>query len=1022
MYDIYQKLDLCSINDKYISTDDYSSQLERDLKSVCYDGPPSVSGLPGIHHILSRTLKDIFCRYKMLKGYHVINKTGWDTHGLPIELGVEKKLGITKKDIGVNISVEEYNNACRESIYQYILKWEEITKQHGYCTDINHPYITCDAKFMESEWWAFKRLYEKGYIYQDYSVQPYSPAAGTGLSSHELNQPGCYKLVKDFAVTVMFRSLEGDNTYFISWTTTPWTLPANSALAVNKNIDYVKIQCKNKYSNTDINVILAYDALQRYFSSQDEYVIVTKYKGEDLIGIKYEQLFNFVTPDIGCCCKNSTQKTMRAFEVIPADYVTITDGTGIVHISPSFGADDRRVASESGISEILVKRNGERKPIVDEQGRYVDEITPWKGCYVKKEYYASNEDVVNVDLEIIKYLKQHGMCFHAAKYEHNYPHCWRTDKPLLYYPLKSWFIKTTAVKDKLIELNCRIHWHPATIGEGRFNNWLENIVDWNVSRNRFWGTPIPIWMTNDGKEIKVIGSIDELLHEHKRACEYLKVGNKNSCGNTVTKDKYIQNYHIPDIDNYMVLSSNGEIMHRVPEVLDVWFDSGCMPFAQYHYPFENEDFIDTYFPADFICEGIDQTRGWFFTLHVLSVMLFDNIAYKNVVPNGLVLDKNGNKMSKRLGNTVDPFVLFKQYGADAVRWYMVINNDPCENLKFDVEGVEEVIRKFFMTLFNTYNFFALYYNANEGELKNKIEYNGYTKCHVEKNIDLWLLSRLNSLLNGVDEALSCYDVTKAIRLINDFTINDLSNWYVRLNRRRFSKNDNIEDKICVFNILYNCLCEISIIILPFAPFFSKWMMENLNININGKKDILYPSYKTEQINKRLEDEMDEVQNIVSTILSLRKKSKIKVRQPLDKVIVTEDIITQYGDMVDIILTETNIKKIEINSNVEEYEFKTQFGDVMVAIDVTITEELRLEYLTREFIKNIQTYRKENSFSVCDVINIYIYSIDNDIIKSIKTHEDTILKELLCSKITLLDEKDDVGMCSFEGYYVKIEKI
>ena len=739
MYDTYKKLDLCFINEKYLSIDDYSSQLERKLKAICYDGPPSVSGLPGIHHILSRTLKDIFCRYKILKGYQVINRTGWDTHGLPIELGIEKKLGITKKDIGVNISVEDYNNACRESIYQYILKWEEITKQHGYCTDIKHPYITCDVEFMESEWWAFKRLYEKGYIYQDYSVQPYSPAAGTGLSSHELNQPGCYKVVKDLAITVMFRVLDSENTYFISWTTTPWTLPANSALAVNKNINYVKIQCKNKYSNMDINVILAQEALQRYFKSTDEYVIMKKYKGEDLIGIKYQQLFPFVKPEIGDCYLNGIKKKMRAFEVISADYVTTTDGTGIVHISPSFGSDDRKVANEACISEIVVERDGVKKPIVDEQGKYVDEIIPWRGCYVKKEYYSSEENAVNVDLEIIKYLKQQNMCFYAEKYEHNYPHCWRTDKPLLYYPLKSWFIKTTAVKDKLIELNNSIHWHHESIGIGRFKNWLENIVDWNVSRNRFWGTPIPIWMTKDCKEIKVIGSIEELLQEHQKACEILKVKNKFSY--IGDKEKYNNNYHIPDIDSYVMLSSSGEIMHRVPEVLDVWFDSGCMPFAQYHYPFENEKYFKLCFPADFICEGIDQTRGWFFTLHVLSVMLFDNIAYKNVVANGLVLDKNGNKMSKRLGNTVDPFVLFKQYGADAVRWYMIINNDPCENLKFDIVGVEEVIRKFFMTLFNTYNFFALYYNANEEVLKNKVGYGCSNKYRVEKSVDLWLLSR-----------------------------------------------------------------------------------------------------------------------------------------------------------------------------------------------------------------------------------------------------------------------------------------
>ena len=1020
MYDTYKKLDLCFINEKYLSIDDYSSQLERKLKAICYDGPPSVSGLPGIHHILSRTLKDIFCRYKILKGYQVINRTGWDTHGLPIELGIEKKLGITKKDIGVNISVEDYNNACRESIYQYILKWEEITKQHGYCTDIKHPYITCDVEFMESEWWAFKRLYEKGYIYQDYSVQPYSPAAGTGLSSHELNQPGCYKVVKDLAITVMFRVLDSENTYFISWTTTPWTLPANSALAVNKNINYVKIQCKNKYSNMDINVILAQEALQRYFKSTDEYVIMKKYKGEDLIGIKYQQLFPFVKPEIGDCYLNGIKKKMRAFEVISADYVTTTDGTGIVHISPSFGSDDRKVANEACISEIVVERDGVKKPIVDEQGKYVDEIIPWRGCYVKKEYYSSDENAVNVDLEIIKYLKQQNMCFYAEKYEHNYPHCWRTDKPLLYYPLKSWFIKTTAVKDKLIELNNSIHWHHESIGIGRFKNWLENIVDWNVSRNRFWGTAIPIWMTKDCKEIKVIGSIEELLQEHQKACEILKVKNKFSY--IGDKEKYNNNYHIPDIDSYVMLSSSGEIMHRVPEVLDVWFDSGCMPFAQYHYPFENEKYFKLCFPADFICEGIDQTRGWFFTLHVLSVMLFDNIAYKNVVANGLVLDKNGNKMSKRLGNTVDPFVLFKQYGADAVRWYMIINNDPCENLKFDIVGVEEVIRKFFMTLFNTYNFFALYYNANEEVLKNKVGYGCSNKCRVEKSVDLWLLSRLNSILHGVDEALNNYDVTKAIRLINDFTIEDLSNWYVRINRKRFSKNDNIDDQICVFNILYNCLCSLSIIIWPFTPFFAKWLMENLHIKISEEGNILYPKIKTEQINTDLECEMEKVKSIVSVILSLRKKSKIKVRQPLSRVVVSEDIIKNHKDLVDVLLSETNIKKIEIDNNLDGYEFTTQIYNISVALDIIITEDLRLEYLAREFVKNIQTYRKEKAFSVGEVIKIDFFTQNNDIITAVKKYKKNILKELLCKEIKLVDKNDVTDMYNFEEYYLRIEKI
>ena len=819
MYKIYKTLDLVEIN-KNTELDDILKDQSNDKIVTCYDGPPSVSGMPGIHHILSRTLKDIFCRYHYLKGNSIYNKSGWDTHGLPVELKVEKNLNITKKDIGTKISVKDYNNECHKSVNEYTDKWKELTKIHGYCTDIDNPYITCNQKYIESEWWAFKKLYDNGYIYQDYSIQPYSPMAGTGLSSHELNQPGCYRNIKDLTVTVMFKSISEKNTYFLAWTTTPWTLPANSALAVNKNIDYVKVNCINKYSKENINVILSKSALKRYFNDESEYKIIKSYTGNNLIGLKYEQLFTFIKPQN----KNSIfnifnffKKKQKSFEIINADYVTDTDGTGIVHIAPSFGVDDRRVTKENNIIEITVKRNGKDVPIVNEEGKYVDEITKWKGVYVRKEYYKEGDNIVDVNVEIIKDLKERKLCFNTEKHEHSYPHCWRTDKPLIYYPLKTWFIKTTAIKDKLVEFNNKINWHPKSTGDGRFKNWLENIVDWNVSRNRFWGVPIPIWISEDGDEIKCIGSYEELKNEIEKANKILNLNQKTT----------LEDIHKPYIDEIILVSENNKILKRVPEVLDVWFDSGAMPFAQYHYPFENKDEFLKHYPADFICEGVDQTRGWFYTLHVLSVMLFDNIAYKNVVSNGLVLDKNGNKMSKRLGNTVDPFELFDKYGSDAVRFYMIINSDPWDNLKFDVEGVEEVTRRFFSTLFNTYNFFALYYNSNEEDLKNitidlkKVEL---------KDIDKWILSRLNSVIKDVESELDNYNPTKALRIINDFVIDDLSNWYVRLNRKRFSRNEDMTDCCLVFTILKECIDKISILIYPFTPFFSKWLNKNINNN------------------------------------------------------------------------------------------------------------------------------------------------------------------------------------------------
>lgn len=948
-------------------------QTNKDNTTVitCYDGPPSVSGLPGIHHILSRTLKDIFCRYNMLQGHKVTNIAGWDTHGLPVELNIEKKLGITKKDIGTKISVAEYNKQCHDSIVELIDKWHEITEIHGYCSDITHPYITCDKRYIESEWWAFKALYDKGYIYSDYNIQPYSPAAGTGLSSHELSQPGCYKTIKDQTVTAMFKLCAEDDTFFLAWTTTPWTLPANSALAINKDVTYVTIACKNPYSQQEINVILAKDCIKNYFSSATQYTILQEYKGSELLGLKYEQLYSCVKP------------AGKAFEVIAGDYVTTEDGTGIVHIAPSFGGDDRRIAKENSISDITVIRDGKQVPIVDEQGKYVSEITPWAGRYVKQAYEPDNErHELSIDIEIVKDLKQRGLCFKSEKHEHSYPHCWRTDKPLIYYPLQAWFIKTTAVKERLIELNKKISWHPASTGIGRFHNWLENLVDWNVSRERFWGTPIPLWVSDDGKEIKCIGSFDELREEIMKANEILHL----------LQPTELKDIHKPYIDDVVLVSSNGHPMRRVGGVLDVWFDSGCMPFAQWHYPFENQEIFLKHFPADFIAEGVDQTRGWFFTLHVLATMLFDNIAYKNVISTGLVLDKNGEKMSKRLGNTIDPFELIKRYGADAVRWYIIINTNPWENIKFDVSGVEEVVKKFFITLFNTYNFFAMYYNAS---YKTLIDLTINKKI---QNIDSWILSRLHNVIKTVNTNLDQYDPTKALRAINDFVIDDLSNWYVRINRKRFSKNDDPEDKSIVFSVLHECLHKISVFMYPFAPHFGEWLKNNISQEGSSQEEYNFPRHDDEIINVKLEETMNTVRDIISCVLALRKKGKIKVRQPLSKIIInTQQSIDDILQFRDIILSETNIKDIILTQDASIYNIQQPCGEMIIAIDTEITEELKLEGYVREFIKLVQNYRKENKFKVSDKIEITCFSDDEAITKAIRRFEHLICRELLCEK-------------------------
>ena len=785
---------------------------------VFFEGPPSSNGMPGIHHVLSRTIKDIFCRYKSLKGYTVLRKSGWDTHGLPVELQVEKELKITKDDIGGKISVKDYNEKCRESVMKYKKEWEEITKKIGYWIDTDNAYITYDNKYIESEWWAFKEIYKKGLIYEGFKIQPYSPAAGTVLSSHELSQPGCYKNVKDLTITAQFKLIgeEDNNTYLLAWTTTPWTLPANTALAIGEKFKYVKIKTKNKYSDKIVNVIIAKDCIDKYFVSKDiQYEILEEYSAEQLVGKKYEQLLDFVKP---------SDDKKKYFEIIIGDFVTTNEGTGIVHIAPSFGEEDFNAAKKAGVGDISVIENGEKIPIVNHKGQYVDEIKLWAGRYVKEAYECdekkNKEGYIPLDEEIAIYLKKNNKCFSSEKVEHSYPHCWRTDKPLLFYPAKCFFIKTTTVKDEMIELNKKIKWYPETTGSGRFAKWLETLVDWNISRDRFWGTPIPIWRTEDCKEEKCIGSFKELYEESEKA---VKAG--------LIDEKILENFdsekfdiHKPFIDKIVLISEKGKPMKRVKEILDVWFDSGSMPFAQWHYPFENKNIFEEHFPADFVAEGVDQTRGWFFTLHALSTILFNTYAYKNVVSNGLVLDKNGNKMSKRLGNSVNPFEIIDKYGADAVRWYIISNTEPWENLKFDTNGIEEVTRKIFLTFFNTYNFYALYYNESEDKIKDiKVD----LKEDKMQIFDKWILSKLNTTIKNVNEEMEKYNPTKAARFIENFIIDDLSNWYVRINRKRFSKNDDKKDQAIVFKILYECLYQTTILTSPFVPFFAEWMYHNI---------------------------------------------------------------------------------------------------------------------------------------------------------------------------------------------------
>ncbi len=978
-YKEYQQLNLPNIGEEILAKWNAARAFEKSVELregkppfVFYEGPPSANGMPGIHHVISRTLKDLVCRYKTMQGFQVKRKGGWDTHGLPIELGVEKELGITKEDIGKKISVEDYNKKCREVVMRFKDKWDDITQKMGYWVDLNNPYITFENNYIETLWWCLSELYKKGYLYESVSIQPYSPAAGTGLSSHELNQPGTYKDVKDTSATVMFRlpnpskgganelpaiakirSLLGDTSdiFFMAWTTTPWTLPSNLGLTVGPNIDYVLVKTFNPYTHLPINVILAKNLVAKYFKAESEngdfenytaevklipWKIIKEFKGKNLEGCEYEQLL----PSEANTLEKIQEITPGAqpFKVILGDFVTTEDGTGIVHTAPAFGADDFRVGKKNNLGILT---------LVDKQGKFTDGVGEFSGRYVKN--YKDEKDYIDVNVDIAVKLKLENRAFKVEKYEHTYPHCWRTDKPIIYYPLDAWFIKTTAVKDRMVELNKTINWKPAATGTGRFGNWLENMVDWNLSRSRFWGTPLPIWKTEDGEEEKCIGSIEELNAEIRKAAEVL--------GGETNKHylhEGILDLHKPYVDDITLVSASGKPMKRVPDLIDVWFDSGAMPYAQHHFPFENvEEFAKSY-PADFIAEGVDQTRGWFYTLHALAALLKESIdeelakhnlslsspqssysfpspsgfsdkrtnevqggagiAFKTVVSNGFVLDKNGNKMSKRLGNVVDPFETLEKFGADATRWYLITNASPWDSLKFDTEGIKEVQRKFFGTLYNTYQFFALYANVDGFAFKEN-----YIPVKERPEIDQWILSSLNTLIQTVQQNMDEYEPTQAGRAIEEFLDAHLSNWYVRLCRRRFWKGDYEQDKICAYQTLYECLETVSLLIAPIAPFFADWLFINLNeVSSRFKNEsvhhVLFPKSKQEIINVALEKRMQLAQDASSLILSLRKKVNIKVRQPLQKVsipAIDKDMVERIQLVEDIIKAETNIKEIEM---------------------------------------------------------------------------------------------------------------
>ncbi len=1134
----YTKFDLSEINKEVLKQWQEGDIFHKSIETrkghpsfVFYEGPPSANGMPGIHHVIARSIKDIFCRYKTMKGFEVKRKAGWDTHGLPVELGVEKSLGIHKDDIGKKISVADYNATCRRDVMKFTKEWSDLTQKMGYWVDLDNPYITYDNRYIETLWYLLKELYKKGYLYKGYTIQPYSPAAGTGLSSHELNQPGCYRDVKDTTCTAQFRILnpkkemsEFGDPFFLAWTTTPWTLPSNTALCVGPNFTYVAVQTYNPYTGIPMTAVLGKDRLEAYFNpkaadlAMDSYKpgdklvpyrIVGEWKGTELKDMKYEQLISWVNPG------------ENAFRVITGDFVTTEDGTGIVHIAPTFGADDARVGKINNIPPLmLLDKNGNQRPMVDLTGKFYKledldpnfvqenmnaaDYDPWAGRFVKNAYDDTLTDKdETLDISICMMLKVQNRVFRIEKMTHSYPHCWRTDKPVLYYPLDSWFIRTTACRDRMIELNNTINWKPQSTGTGRFGKWLENLQDWNLSRSRFWGTPLPIWRTEDGAQEKCIGSVEELYNEVEKA---VKAGvmetnpykEKGFVPGKYAKDNYDKiDLHRPYVDDIILVSDDGRPMKRETDLIDVWFDSGSMPYAQVHYPFENKELLEKHdiFPADFIAEGVDQTRGWFFTLHAIATMVMDSVAFRNVVSNGLVLDKNGNKMSKRLGNAVDPFATIEKYGSDPLRWYMITNASPWDNLKFDSEGIEEVRRKFFGTLYNTYSFFTLYANVDNFT---------YAEPDVEfdkrPEIDRWILSLLNSLIKEVDADLNDYEPTRAGRAIQDFVDDNLSNWYVRLNRRRFWGGGMTEDKLSAYQTLYTCLETVAKLMAPISPFYSDKLFRDL-VSVTGRENVEsvhlseFPVAKEEYINKSLEEKMQIAQSISSMVLALRRKVNIKVRQPLLMLMVP--VVDKHQQesieaVKNLILGEVNVKELKFVDNAAgvlvkriKPDFKKmgpRFGKIMksvaaaiqkmtqeeiitfeqngtftlqvegqdavlnkedveiisedipgwlvanegnltVALDIQISEELRLEGLARELVNRVQNLRKSSGLDITDKINITVLSNDK-MDEAIKHFHDYIARQVLAVNIDIADHAiSDATELDFDDFKlnVKVEK-
>ena len=1177
-----KQLNLSDINKEMLASWEANSLFESSMTEregcpsfVFYEGPPSANGMPGIHHVMARTIKDIFCRYKTMKGFHVKRKAGWDTHGLPVELGVEKTLGITKEDIGKKISVDEYNAACRREVMKYTKEWTDLTRKMGYWVDLENPYITYDNAYIETLWWLLGQLYKKGYLFKGYTIQPYSPAAGTGLSTHELNQPGCYRDVKDTTATALFRIADPKEEmtgwgepYFMAWTTTPWTLPSNTALCVGQKIDYVAVRTYNPYTGQPITAVMAEVLVNSYFKPEGKdapladynkgdkvipYTIVGKWKGTDLVGMHYEQLLPWVKP---CekvdehsadyvkneaaahpekCFEAGNDRFVEladcAFRVIPGDYVTTEDGTGIVHIAPTFGADDAKVAKAADIPSLfIINKRGETRPMVDLQGKYypldecapefiekcvnVEEYKEHAGDYVKNHYdpkYNQNgkfdEEAAtkdeNLDIRICMQLKQEGLVFRIEKHVHNYPHCWRTDKPVLYYPLDSWFIRTTASRDRLIQLNETIKWKPASTGSGRFGKWLENLQDWNLSRSRYWGTPLPIWRTEDGKEEIIISSYEELYNEiEKSVAAGVTASNPLKDKGFVPGDYSKENYnkidlHRPYVDDIILVSASGKPMKRESDLIDVWFDSGAMPYAQIHYPFENKEALDSgeVYPADFIAEGVDQTRGWFFTLHAIAGMVFDTISYKTVISNGLVLDKKGAKMSKRLGNAIDPFDNIERFGSDPVRWYMISNSQPWDNLKYDEEGVAEVSRKLFSTIYNTYKFFAQYANLDgfTGDEKQ-------VPVKDRPEIDRWILSLLNTLTKEVESALEDYEPTRAARAIEEFVGDNLSNWYVRLNRKRFWGRGMTDDKLAAYQTLYKCLVTVAKLMAPFSPFFADRLWLDLTAPVredNGFASVhleFFPEYDEALSDPRLEERMRLAQIITSNVLALRRKVDLKVRQPLATLLIPVMDAEQKADVEaikDLVATEVNVKNINIVDNEEsglvkrvkadfkklgpkygkimkmlgkaitemsqkeiaELEKEGKFcfenlpdapvvttddveiipqdipgwlvgsdGNVTVALDVSLTQDLKNEGMARELVNRIQNIRKGNDFKISDRVKVTLSDIPV-VRQAVEAFNDYIASQVLADSIELMPEVSDGTLLDIDGYevYAKVER-